>query len=54
MKHKPFAGGTEKAKGSATREREREREREKSRSNETRKKCLIHEMKRVVDYSLLE
>ena len=52
MKHKPFAGGTEKAKGSATRERERERER--SRSNESRKKCLIHEMKRVVDYSLLE
>lgn len=50
MKHKPFAGGTEKAKGSATRERERER----SRSNESRKKCLIHEMKRVVDYSLLE
>lgn len=48
MKHKPFAGGTEKAKGSTTRERER------SRSNETRKKCLIHEMKRVVDYSLLE
>ena len=26
LKHKPFAGGTEKAKGSATRERERERE----------------------------